>query len=192
MKQNKNSIIIICLLLAGLKLQAQISTEEKPISFKYSNEMFRTNSAGLRTMPSINLEELRIEDKMEESSAIPPRFGYPHNVNFNLENSGEWFIMPNDDKLWKLEISCPEALSINLLYNKFWLPDGAKFFIYSENKKHSIGAFTSRNNKGTKENLRGFATGLIYNDTFFFKKTYFCKTKIVFNIFYNKSRRYYV
>ena len=162
MKQNKILIIIICLLLAGLKLQAQISTEEKPVSFKYNNEMFRTNNELKRTTPSIDLEALRIEDEEEEQQGIPPRFGYPHNVNFNLENSGEWFDLPNGEgRLWKLEISCPEALSINLLYDKFWLPEGAKFFIYSENKKHSIGAFTSRNNKGTKENLRGFATGLI-------------------------------
>ena len=34
----------------------------------------------------------------------------------------------------------------------------------SSNKKYSIGAFTSKNNKGKKENLRGFATGLIYSD----------------------------
>jgi hypothetical protein len=29
----------------------------------------------------------------------------------------------------------------NLLYDKFWLSDGAKFFIYSEDKKQHIGAF---------------------------------------------------
>jgi hypothetical protein len=63
-----------------------------------------------------------------------------------------------------LEIYCPDALSVNLLYDKFWLPDGAKFFIYSNDKKHTIGAFTSVNNKGSKDNLRGFATGLVYGD----------------------------
>lgn len=66
-----------------------------------------------------------------------------------------------------MEIYCPDALSINLLYDKFWLPDGAKLFVYSADKRQAIGAFTSANNKGTKEELRGFATDLIYSDDIF-------------------------
>lgn len=72
--------------------------------------------------------------------------------------------MDNGDKIWLLSIYCPNALSINLLYEKFWMPEKAKFFIYSENKKHILGAFTLVNNKGTKDNIQGFATGLVYSD----------------------------
>jgi hypothetical protein len=85
-------------------------------------------------------------------------------VNYDLNSAGTWTVLTNGDRIWQLEISCPNALSINLLYDKFWLPERAKFFIYSHNKKHSIGAFTSINNKGDKEKPQGFATGLIYGD----------------------------
>lgn len=63
-----------------------------------------------------------------------------------------------------MNVVCPEAVSINFLYDKFWIPEGGKLFIYSKNKRHTIGAFTSRNNKGDKEKVRGFATGLIYGN----------------------------
>ena len=59
---------------------------------------------------------------------------------------------------------CPGALSVNLCYDKFWIPEGGKFFIYSKDKKYAIGAFTSKNNKGDREIIRGFATGLVYGD----------------------------
>ncbi len=50
------------------------------------------------------------------------------------------------------------------MYDKFWLPKGGKLFIYSKDGKQSIGAFTSKNNKGKRKNIKGFATGLIYSD----------------------------
>ena len=37
--------------------------------------------------------------------------------------------------------------------------------MFSEDRKHSIGAMTSVNNKGEKENVQGFATGLIYGES---------------------------
>lgn len=49
-----------------------------------------------------------------------------------------------------------------MLYNKFWIPEQAKFFVYSNDRKHSIGAITSANNKGNKSKPQGFATGLVY------------------------------
>ena len=144
--------------LLSLIVEAQTSTKESPISFRHNSEMFRTNVTALKTMPSINLEALRTEDEIEEQFGVPPRFGYPHSANLNLENTGEWFELQDGDKLWKLEISCPGALSINLCYDKFWLPDGAKFFVYSANRKHSIGAFyiTEQQRKQRK------TTGLCY------------------------------
>jgi len=166
MSARKSKIAMFCSLFVLFQFVAksQISTDELPISFRYNEETFRMNKEMLKTMLPIDLEKLRAEDEIDEAVGIPPRFGYPHEVNFSLENSGEWFDLPNGDKLWQLEIYSPGALSINLLYDKFWLPDGAKFFIYSSNKRHSIGAFTSINNKGNRENPEGFATGLIYGD----------------------------
>ena len=67
----------------------------------------------------------------------------------------------NGDKLWTMEISSPNALSINLLYDKFWLPEGTSLFLYSKDKKQYMGGFTSINNKGDSINLKGFATGII-------------------------------
>lgn len=63
-----------------------------------------------------------------------------------------------------MRIHSPDALSINLLYDKFWIPKGGKYFVYTSDKRHSIGAFTNTNNRGDREDVQGFATGLLYGN----------------------------
>ena len=164
MKRN-NSILILLFLVLAVKIQGQISTKELPVSFSFDKDIIHLfENSEYETLPALDMLRIQQEDKDDEQNGLPPRFGYKHKVNYNLDNSGTWIGLPDGGRMWHLEIYCPDALSVNLLYDKFWLPEGAKFFIYSNDKKHSIGAFTSMNNKGKKENLQGFATGLVYGE----------------------------
>ncbi|MCL2182405.1 MAG: serine protease [Chitinispirillia bacterium] len=148
----------LLLLLLYVHVSAQLSTNEFPISFKYN---FSKETVPTIVMPTVDTVKLKEEDTQEVHFGLPPRFGFMHTTNLNLTKEGKWHVLENGDKLWQLAIVCPDALTINLLYDKFWLPPGAKFFIYSQDKKHHIGAFTEINNKGTKDKIQGFATGLI-------------------------------
>lgn len=161
-----NIILLLFFLCAYTRVNAQLSTNERPISFdtKQKLTMLSKSLNPTVTMPFLDMEKIEAEDKEDEEYDMPPRFGYQHKVNYDLKNSGTWFKLSNGDKLWQLEVVCPAALSVNFCYDKFWIPDGGKFFVYSKDKKHSIGAFTSKNNKGDRENIRGFATGLVYGD----------------------------
>lgn len=144
---------------------AQLSTNESPISFSMGSKLIETKrSMTAITMPELNMSEIEKEDAEDEEDDNPPRFGFLHKVNYDLENSGIWYELPNGDKLWQLNVICPGALSINFCFDRFWLPEGGKFFIYSKDRKHSIGAFTNKNNKGDRDNIRGFATGLVYGN----------------------------
>lgn len=165
MQYIKTIIISVCLSMFS-NVKAQLSTNERPVSFDGILEQSTDNKAQIPvvTMPMLDMEKLFKEDEEDEKKEIPPRFGYPHKVNYDLNNSGIWRRLPNGDKIWQLNVVCPEALTINFLYDKFWLPEGGKFFIYTKDRKHSIGAFTSRNNKGDRENIRGFATGRVHGD----------------------------
>ena len=166
MRNNKTIIVLILLTSIFINAKAQLSTHEKPVSFTREKELpynFRS-MVPIVTMPQLDMDKIAKEDEEDERYDMPPRFGYSHFVDYDLNNSGRWFELPNGDRLWQLEVVCPDALSVNFCYDKFWLPDGGKFFVYSKDKKQILGAFTSRNNKGDRENMRGFATGLIYGD----------------------------
>ena len=142
----------------------QSSTHEKPVSIKTSIPPLTRNEMTQKVMPYLNMQKIEQEDKEDEEKGIIPRFGFKHQVSYNLTNSGEWFELPDGDMIWRLTIFCPNASSINLLYDRFWIPEGAKFFIYSNDYQYYLGAFTSKNNRGTIEDPTGFATALIFSD----------------------------
>ena len=152
--------IIFCFMINN-STYGQLSTKELPVSFQYKN---LNSNITTKILPSLDMTMINQEDLEDEENGVPPRFGYSHEVNYNMDSIGDWSTLPNGDKIWRLSISSPNALSINILYDKFWLPEGAKLFIYSHDKNHVLGAFTSYNNKGTKDSIQGFATGLIYSN----------------------------
>ena len=156
-------ITTVIMLLMHSAVFGQLSTREEPISFSRTDIPALETSRAVKSFAQLDMEQIMQEDIEREKLGMPPRFGYKHSVNYNLENSGEWITLPDGGRIWRLAISSQGALSINLLYDKFWIPDGAKFWIYSYNRKQSIGAFTSKNNRGTKETPGKFATGLIFS-----------------------------
>lgn len=167
--KNKIRYCFLALLTLGLLLSshlanAQLSTNEPPISLK-RNLALNENIDVKKTSGLSDMKKIIEEDRQDSIYNTPPRFGYKLEVNWNTENSGTWEELPDGGKLWRLKIVSPGALSINLLYDKFWLPDSAKLFIYNEKKSQVFGAFTSLNNKGSKENPEKFATTLIFGDT---------------------------
>lgn len=140
---------------------AQINTNEQPFTFTAG---LSVESIDTKMMPVLDMRSIEKEDTENEDDHRLVRFGFSHKVNFDLKNSGTWESLSNGDRIWHLGIICPKAISINLLYDKFWIPKGGKLFIYTSDKKQSIGAFTHINNKGDRMNPKGFATGLLYNE----------------------------
>lgn len=148
---------LLCALTAPTFLQAQISIGGKPYSFTHG---LSSKSMPVVKMPEIDLQKIQQEDEADKLTGQPPRFGYPIEVNLNMDNSGSWETLPDGVRLWRLNIEAPGAKSINLLYHDFYLPKGAVLYIYSADGKHVIGGFTAANNKSD----RVFATGLVYSD----------------------------
>ena len=149
-------IMLLALLILPSTLSAQLSVGGEPRSFSHQVK----SSIQTATMGYVDELALRAEDEDDKANGIPLRFGYPFEVSYTLENSGTWETLPDGGKLWRFEISCPGAYSINLVYDYFWLPEGAEFFIYNEDHSMILGAFTSQNNKDYDD----FATGLVRGD----------------------------
>jgi hypothetical protein len=125
-------------------LNAQISIRQKPISFTQKVEM----KPPVISTKAIDLTRYLQEDERDEiNKNIPFRFGVSIEADYNLKNSGVWRNLEDGGRLWKLKIESPQALSINLLYDRFKIPPGAKFFVYSDDHSIVHGAFTSINNK---------------------------------------------
>ncbi|WP_346860999.1 T9SS type A sorting domain-containing protein [uncultured Draconibacterium sp.] len=77
----------------------------------------------------------------------PLKFAHSFEVNLNPANSGQWYSTNAKYNVWKLEIQSENAKSINLIFDKFKLAEGARLFIYNEKENQYLGAFTENNNK---------------------------------------------
>ncbi len=150
-------LCLACFFSPSISLQAQISSGGSPYSFNHPSIKADLSTI---TMPKIDLAALKAEDALNEDDKQVYRFGKSIEVNLNLDNSGIWQTLPNGDRLWRLQVYAKGAKSINLIYSDFYLPKGAKLFLYNADKSEVLGAFTERNNKP----YRKFSTTLLKGD----------------------------
>ncbi len=154
----KKTLMIIYLGLLGNATTAQISSPGTPYGIKensYSKNLIQVK------FQQPDLKSLEAEDAVtDQHKDIPWRFGIAKEVSLNTAQHGTWMEI-DGGKLWQLELYAPGAVSINLNYRNFEIPEGGKFFIYGKNTHEYIGAFTSDNNKDGDE----FATGLIHDES---------------------------
>jgi len=137
---------------------AQISQGGKPLSFNAENAGILTSNVPTAVMPFVDVAALQAEDLVvDKIKEIPWRFGQNLDVILNPSNSGINEVLPNGDKLWRLRIYSQGATSINLTFDNYLLPPGAKLFIYNDDHSDVIGAFTDFNNQQD----RVFATTLV-------------------------------
>jgi hypothetical protein len=160
---------ILLLTLFGLFtsiVNAQIVTGEQPYSRNVASKIKKLDPIVLSAPDRALIAK---EDAVNDAQPGLVRYAYPTNVNYTLDNSGVWQVLEDSSKIWRLKVKLPGALSTNTYYDKFWLPEGAKFFVYSEETKQSIGAITSEYIGGDRENPIAFATALIYGEDVVFE-----------------------
>lgn len=112
-------------------------------------------------MPDVDVQKLMDEDEsMDSLINIPFRFGENLYVSLNPKNSGKWDLLEDGSRLWRLGIMSQGALSLNLAFDQYQLPEGAKLYVYTPDGQNVIGAFTAKNNQDDGF----FATTLIPGD----------------------------
>lgn len=125
---------------------AQVSDLGGPISF-YEKSGLSDDLVPLEIMGSFNIEKQLEEDAINMSNKVGPyRFGYEHNVNLNLQNSGVWKKLANGDRVWRIGLKCQDALSINVIFHDIYLPEGTSVHLYNLDHTMYDGAYTSANN----------------------------------------------
>jgi Secretion system C-terminal sorting domain/Trypsin len=86
-------------------------------------------------------------------------------VNFDVNNSGTWTTLDNGDRLWKIKITSASAVKMKLYFQNFSLPEGAKLYVYNEDRSEEAGAFTSINNEDANLNEGIISTPHLLGET---------------------------
>ena len=147
-------IIAIIGSFADETLHAQLSIGGIPPSSNYT--VSRIPDAVVK-VPVPDLTETRKEDSIYPT---PYCFGLVIPVDVDAAQTGSWSTLPDGTEIWRVMIKAPGALALTAYFDRFYIPEGGKLFIYDPDKSQVVGAFTSLNNPESGY----FATELIAGD----------------------------
>jgi len=149
------------LLLALLPTaSAQQSLGGLPPSLDPYRSALVQQSAPRHRLPPLDLEPYLAEDAVNAGRKdIPWRFGVRRQVDFGVDIGGQWTALPDGSMLWRQAVRSPGAKTLNLQFDAFDLPPGARLWVHSPDGQVQ-GAFTEANHNPK----RSFATGQIDGD----------------------------
>lgn len=98
-------------------------------------------------MPPFDLaEQLRLDSLEATGLRSGFRFAYKFMTDYKPENSGVRFTLPDGTKVWRLGIRSEGALSLNVMFSEYHLPEGARVFLYNNDQSEVLGSFNHLNN----------------------------------------------
>lgn len=143
MKTNIITLVFVLLCISS-KGGAQISHGGSPLPVI----TFKSNFADkFVEMPAFDVaEELRIDSLNESDLRSGFRFAYKFMTSLNVKTSGNSFTLADGTKIWRLGIRSAGALSMNILFSEYELPEGSQVFLYNPDQTQILGSFTHLNN----------------------------------------------
>lgn len=139
----KTGLLFVLFLFLSLDVFAQLSEGGRPLDIFGLKSVSSQKYIELSLPPESMAKAMKANES--EVSLKPFIFAVKIPVNLNANNSGDWYTY-DDYNVWQLAIHSEGAKSINLIFDKYHLPKGARLFIFTEDKSDILGAFTSANN----------------------------------------------
>ncbi|MCX7987162.1 MAG: serine protease [Bacteroidales bacterium] len=145
-------IINIFLFIQLFCLANVFSQITKPGELKSNklNKLKTNEEIPVISMPSFNVEQMLVEDKLNEKRMDKPlRFAKVFEVDIDIKKEGLLNIT-EDGQIWRLKIQSSGAYSLNFIFKDYELPAGAELYLYNIDKTQIIGALTDINNNDSK------------------------------------------
>ncbi|MGB0423620.1 MAG: hypothetical protein ACPGED_04835, partial [Flavobacteriales bacterium] len=137
----RDFIALTLLVLAGTSISAQ--SIEQPIGF--------TNAASLPTIEKVELQSFVWEDLFAHAESEELRSGRTLQGKviyeaMSPESVGTWTELENGTRVWRVQMSSEDALSISTYFDDFFVPEGAALFIYNDDRTYFEGPIGSEEN----------------------------------------------
>jgi lysyl endopeptidase len=101
----------------------------------------------VRVVDSIDYARMFEGDVEREKNGMPLRFAQPTEVSISPATHGIWERLQNNKMRWTFRVFCNNALSMNLGFAKYNMPDSGSMTIMDETTEIQIRPFTSDDNK---------------------------------------------
>lgn len=109
---------------------------------------------GVMSMKEVDLvrtDVLDFETAMQESARMaetggPLRFAIPVESDYTVDNAGTWETLPGGKVLWRLRVASPGALTLNIGFTRYNMPDGGTMTLLTTDGAEVMRPFTSKDN----------------------------------------------
>jgi subtilisin-like proprotein convertase family protein len=98
-------------------------------------------------LPPLDNQKMKEEELSNRKPGRAPSFAFKREVHITPDNYGKWSSLNRDEEIWQLEITSSNALSLNLGFTEFYLPNGAQLFLTSPSSKQRFGPLTIHDNE---------------------------------------------
>nr|WP_297162266.1 T9SS type A sorting domain-containing protein [uncultured Dysgonomonas sp.] len=136
----------------------QISEGGMPPSFSRVNTLRSASPvSSISVNHNLDIKRLIWEDEIVEKNGGPARVARVLPIDIDINKTGTWTTFSDSIKVWRQTIYAEGAKGLILSYKDFYIPEGAKLFIYNEDHSQVLGAYT----KSTHPKGGSFATEII-------------------------------
>lgn len=166
MKNRLLKIIILFWLTYLLNIpntNAQIFINSTPYSKIYKIENKDIPEFSYSPLAKTEIDKI---DSTDQNKQLLPRFGYGIKSDINILKDSKLTILPNGDKIYRLSIRTKGASSVSIKFDKFQINDKGRLYVHGDNYDFQYGAYTSLNNKGTTQDMKGMMILLITSNEF--------------------------
>ena len=106
------------------------------------------------TVPDTDLKKVRLNDEARVRQGRVPHYAVAHPVQIDPWDHGGWDTVGNTAR-WRLRVFSRGALSINLAFGSYHMPEGGRLVLRSLVDGVPVGPFTERDNEPTSDGAPG-------------------------------------
>ena len=137
------SLVILGPMVAGVAALAQSSVQ--PSALVHQSRAI--HDIDWMEVSPVDLAAVAIEDQRRAELGLAPRYAVPYSVEINPDSNGTWEGIDAGFSMWRLRIVAPGAVSLNLGFSRYSMPEGARLMVSSSDYNHVMRPFTSRDNE---------------------------------------------
>src|SRR5690554_3017327 len=144
----KREIFILFIFLTlNHTLSGQISHGGRPLplSADAGVRAFAPTADIFVEMPQFDEQAALWRSGLEQSRFKSLEFAHKFDVHLRPDNSGINFTVGNTN-VWRVGVRSKNSYSLNILFSKFKLSEGAKVFVYNSDQTEILGSYTHENN----------------------------------------------
>ncbi len=133
------------LLLVHQGANAQLSRGGRPIPGGTLKSSFQWIN-----LDDVRVEELLLEDQADALRGMKnQRIAREIPVSLNPLRDGTWEWMHDGTRIWRIGIRGKGARALGIVFNRYFLEEGTRLYLFDPGMKKVLGAFTKDNNKSS-------------------------------------------